>query len=169
MENRTVILQGSSRGDGDTSLIVNHMNIDREFDVLDLRDYTIGHFDYDYKNAGDDFIPLLEKIIEHYKTLVFITPVYWYSMSGRMKLFFDRISDLLHYRKDLGRQLRGKNMAMISVSNANDLKKGFEMPFVESANYLGMHYLGDTHVWVENGEINQEALIILSNFKKVIT
>ena len=43
---------------------------------------------------------------------------------------------------------------MISVSNANDLKSGFEMPFVESASYLGMNYLGDVHLWIENGAIN---------------
>jgi hypothetical protein len=31
------------------------------------------------------------------------------------------------------------------------------MPFVESANYLGMHYLGNIHTWIEN-EIISESL-----------
>lgn len=168
MKNKTVIIQGSSRIYGDTDLIINYLNSNKEFDVIKLVDYNIGHFDYDYKNADDGFIPLIEKIIAQYDTLVLATPVYWYSMSGRMKVFFDRISDLLHYRKDLGKKLRGKNMAMLSVSNANDLKPGFEMPFVESANYLGMHYMGDIHTWVENSFIPNEARALIDRFTKII-
>ena len=68
-------------------------------------------------------------------------------MSGLLKVFFDRLSDLLIKHKELGRQLRGKNMAMLSNSPYNDLKDGFTMPFIESAKYLGMNYIGDTHVW----------------------
>jgi hypothetical protein len=60
-------------------------------------------------------------------------------------------------------------MAMISISNANDLNSGFEMPFIESANYLGMNYLGDIHTWVESGKINQDVLTLIENFKKLIT
>ena len=168
MKKKTVIIHGSSRSDGDTNLVVHHLNAAKEFDIVKLVDLSIGHFDYDHKNSEDDFLPLLENLIANYNTFVFATPVYWYAMSGRMKVFFDRISDLLHYRKDLGRQLRGKNMAMLSVSNANDRKPGFEMPFSASANYLGMHYLGDLHAWVENGEINKEALGSLEDFKELI-
>ncbi|NNC69988.1 MAG: FMN reductase [Flavobacteriaceae bacterium] len=168
MENKTLIIQGSSRSHGDTNLIVDHLIGFSKYDHIKLTDYNISHFDYDHKNHDDDFIPLMEKIIKEYRTLLFITPVYWYSMSGRMKVFFDRISDLLHYRKDLGRQLRGKNMAMISVSNANDLISGFNRPFIESANYLGMNYLGDVHAWVENGKINQGAFSSIDDFNRLI-
>ncbi|MEZ4804274.1 MAG: NAD(P)H-dependent oxidoreductase [Bacteroidia bacterium] len=72
-------------------------------------------------------------------------PVYWYAMSGIMKVFFDRLSDLLTIEKDLGRQLRGKNMAVVSVSNGNNLGDAFWLPFKSTAEYLGMHYIGDLH------------------------
>ncbi|MCP4458779.1 MAG: NAD(P)H-dependent oxidoreductase [Cytophagales bacterium] len=36
------------------------------------------------------------------------TPVYWYSMSGIMKVFLDRIYDVLTIEKELGRKLHGK-------------------------------------------------------------
>ena len=62
----------------------------------------------------------METIIQKYDTIIFATPVYWYSMSGTLKTFFDRLSDLLHYKKELGRQMRGKKMAMISNSGEND-------------------------------------------------
>ena len=151
--NRTVIIQGSSRSNGDTGKIVNYISEKYGIAVIDLNTKTIGQYDYEYKNANDDFIDVMTRVIQNYDTIIFATPVYWYTMSGIMKAFFDRISDIIRVEKDLGRQLRGKNMAMISTSNSNDLVKGFNMPFVESANYLGMNYLGDIHTWVEDDTI----------------
>ena len=145
--NKKVIIQGSSKSNGNTNTVINYLNKNNDFDIIDLKTKKIGAFEYDFSNANDDFIPLMEMIIEKYDTIIFATPVYWYAMSGVLKTFFDRMSDLLHYKKELGRKLRGKNMAMISNSSANDLKNGFEMPFIESANYLGMNYLGTTHAW----------------------
>jgi len=147
---KTVIIQGSSRSNGNTNKIINQINSDNQFDIIDLFTKKISHFDYEFNNANDDFIPLVKNIIDKYDTIVFATPVYWYSMSGVLKVFFDRLSDLLFVEKELGRQLRGKKMAMISNNNFDDIKDGFSMPFIESANYLGMNYLGDIHTWLEN-------------------
>lgn len=163
--NTTVIIQGSSKSNGDTNTILNYLNTSNQFDIIDLNTKNIGHFDYDFKNANDDFLQQMEEIIEKYDTIIFATPVYWYSMSGILKVFFDRISDLLKTEKDIGRKLRGKSMAMISCSNANDLKEGFSMPFIETANYLGMSYLGDIHAWVENGKISEEVKEIINTFR----
>ena len=161
---KTVIIQGSSRSSGNTNKIVNYIQSNIGFDVIDLYTKDIGHFDYEFKNANDDFIGLMTDVISKYDTIIFATPVYWYSMSGIMKVFFDRISDLLKTHKDLGRQLRGKNMSMISCSDYNGLATGFNMPFVESAKYLGMNYLGDIHTWVENNEVPLKVQTIIDNF-----
>ena len=58
---------------------------------------------------------------------------------------------------------------MISCSNSNDLKDGFTMPFFESANYLGMHYLGDIHTWVENGNIPDEVKKSIDRFRETVS
>lgn len=168
--NKTVILQASSKSYGNTFKVVNYLNHDNSFDVIDLKTKNMGVFEYDFSNANDDFIPLMEEIICKYDTLVFATPVYWYTMSATLKIFFDRLSDLLHYKKDLGRQLRGKNMALISNSAENDLRDGFDMPFTESAKYLGMNHLGSTHAWfTKNGnEIHPEAKLKIDAFKKLL-
>ena len=160
----SVIIQGSSRSYGDTSKVVNYLAKKNSSDIIDLNTKTIGHYDYEYKNADDDFIDLMTEIIDNYDTIIFATPVYWYTMSGIMKAFFDRISDLIRIHKDLGRQLRGKNMAMVSTSNSDDLIQGFNMPFVESARYLGMTYLGDIHTWVEDDVIPEEVKSIIKDF-----
>lgn len=166
--NKTIIIQGSSRSNGDTNTIINYLNLDRTFDVVDLKSKEIGHFDYEFKNSNDDFIPLMEEIIEKYDTIIFTTPVYWYAMSGILKVFFDRISDLLKTHKDLGRKLRGKNMALISCSNSNTVIRGFNTPFKESANYLGMNYLGDIHTWVNPDHIPLQVKSKIDIFKSDI-
>lgn len=169
--NKTIIIQASSKSTGNTNKVINYLNNNKSFDFVDLKKKNIGVFEYDFTNADDDFIPLMEDLIHKYDTLIFATPVYWYSMSATLKIFFDRLSDLLHYKKDLGRQLRGKNMAMISNSGDNDLRNGFEMPFIESAKYLGMNYLGSTHAWfTEDGnDIHPEAIPQIDSFRKILT
>ena len=142
---KKVMIVGSSRNDGDTSKLTNELIKETCWDLINLNDYDFSYYDYKHENRNDDYLTLMRKVIDNYDTLIFVTPVYWYSMSGIMKVFFDRITDLLEIEKDLGRQLRGKNMAAISCSIGNNLSDSFWLPFSETAKYLGMNYLGHTH------------------------
>lgn len=152
--NRTLILIGSARRDGNTARVANHLAEDLTADTVNLLDLRIGPFRYDQQYpAEDDFLTFVEARLLHYDTLVFASPVYWYSMSGGMKIFFDRISDLLKSRKDLGRRLRGKTLAVLSCANDAEINPGFYEPFRLSAAYLGMHYGPEWHGWVEAGRV----------------
>jgi multimeric flavodoxin WrbA len=142
---KTVILVGSSRNDGDTKTLTNQLVQKSNWDLIDLNDYDFSYFDYDHKNREDDYIKLMQKILNTYDTFIFATPVYWYSMSGIMKVFLDRLTDLLIIEKELGKKLRGKNMAVISSSNGGNLGDAFWLPFTATANYLEMEYLGNIH------------------------
>ena len=144
---KKVIILGSSRNNGETKKVVSELIRISDWDLIELTDYNISHFDYEHSNRNDDYIDLLKRITADYDVLIFATPVYWYSMSGRMKVFFDRITDLLRIEKDIGRQLRNKYMAVISCSNGNNLEDNFWLPFKKSAEYLGMHYLTDLHTY----------------------
>ena len=168
MKTKAIIIQGSSNSFGDTYRIVSYLSEITGFEIVDLKTKNIGQFDYDFKNRNDDFLPLIRDIAEKYDLLIFATPVYWYTMSGIMKKFFDRISDCLKVEKDTGRKLRGKQMAVLSSASDNELKQGFHMPFIESAKYLGMEYIGDVHTWVENDEIPNEVKVRIDNFIKQI-
>jgi len=155
MSAKGVIILGSSRSQGNTHSIVAELQQLTNFDLIDLKKYKINHFEYDLKN-DDDFNALFKQLTASYEIFVFATPVYWYTMSGVMKVFFDRISDFLLEEKDIGRRLRGTKMGVVSCGSDQELKEGFEMPFVESANYLGMEYVGHIHTWMETKKITQK-------------
>jgi multimeric flavodoxin WrbA len=137
-------------------IVVDKLNSLTGFDIIDLDDFNITYNDYEHKNESDDYLELMKKLIGSYDTFIFATPVYWYSMSGIMKVFFDRITDLLDIEKDLGRKLRNKNMAVITCSIGSHLGEIFWLPFSETAKYLGMNYVGNIHTLA--GDINQDEL-----------
>ncbi len=145
MNSKKVIIVGSSRKIGNTSKIIDAIADQYDIDVIDLNNYTFSYYDYESRNRSDDFLPLIKSIIEKYETFIFATPVYWYSMSGIMKVFFDRFSDLLRIEKETGRQLRGKSVAVISNSHDDEMEEVFYIPFQKTAEYLGMNYLGNKH------------------------
>ena len=170
MKNNTVVILGTSRPFGNTRKVLDELLlIKTDIDVIDLNDYNIGYFDYEFKNKDDDFFKLMDKVIT-YGTIIFASPVYWYTMSAQLKTFFDRMSDLLFEgRKELGRQLRGKSMAVISCGSDDAISDAFKLPFSESSNYLGMLYKGHVHTWVgQNSIISDEVKNSLKLFVEKI-
>lgn len=145
MTGQTLIILGSARSDGYTAQMANRISARLGANVIDLKEYQIAHYDYEHNYENDDFFDLIRNTVIKADTLVLATPVYWYSMSGRMKVFLDRFTDLLKIEKDLGRQLRGKSMAVFTTSNSDNLGENFWHPFVHTANYLGMKYLANAH------------------------
>ena len=142
---KKLIILGSARSDGETKKLVTKLATQTGWDVIDLNNYNISNYDYDHNNRNDDFLPLMRNILPKYDTLILATPVYWYAMSGIMKTFFDRLTDLLTIEKDLGRTLRGKKMAVITSSAEGNLGNDFWIPFKASADYLGMPYIANSH------------------------
>jgi len=163
-----VIIQGSSRSDGNTARVAAELARMAGFEVIHLCEKEIGHFIYERRNHSDEFVPTIKMIIGEFETLVFATPVYWYSMSGLMKNFVDRFTDLLRTEKELGRRLRGKKMAMLSCGSEEDLPSYFEGPFEDTAGYLGMVYLGSTHTWVGDEKIPKIVTERLTSFAEVL-
>ena len=166
MEKKKVLyILGSSRSNGNTFKAVNYLRSKLEGDFIDLNDFSIAYYDYEYKNVEDDFIPLIKRIVRDYDTIIFASPIYWYTMSAIMKTFFDRISDCIRTEKDTGRKLRGMQMAALSCSSVKEPTDSFFVPFKLSADYLGMEYLGDVHTWMfDDVNIDKEVLEALDKF-----
>jgi len=153
---KIAIVLGSSRGDGHTRQLCNYLLESVDAHLIDLNTKSIGHFDYNFENKNDDFLPTITELINNYDLLIFATPVYWYSMSGTLKDFFDRITDLLKNHKNLARKLKGISMAVLSCSSGEDLDDSFALPFIKSAEYLDMKFISHCHGWIENNEIPEE-------------
>ncbi|UKJ08754.1 flavodoxin family protein [Solitalea lacus] len=167
---KKLIILGSSRKNGNTQKAVDILNSLSGFDILDLGDFNISQYDYEHKNNKDDYLKLMHRIIDNYDTLVFATPVYWYSMSGVMKVFFDRFTDLLDNEKELGRKLRNKNMAVLSSSIGDHLGENFWLPFIETAKYLGMNYIGNVHTITDQDPTEELMKFVdLINKKSIVT
>jgi len=137
-----IILFGSSRSDGDTRLAIDMAlkNICNTIPVLDLSAYKIKEFSYEY-NQDDDFQDIIQTILK-YDTIILATPIYWYSVSAKMKCFIDRLSDLLVRDNVSAEALKNKKLAVIaSYKNHPEGMRGFEKPLMNTANYLEMIYL----------------------------
>ena len=130
---------GSSRSDGNTRRILDAVLDGRAVELLDLSQYPLTPYDYEHRNASDFFFAFATRMSKA-EVLIFATPVYWYSMSAQLKIFFDRLSDLITIHKDLGRSLVGRQVFAVTSSPAPDLPPGFEVPFQLTAEYLGMRW-----------------------------
>ncbi|SMD38951.1 NADPH-dependent FMN reductase [Reichenbachiella faecimaris] len=167
-EMRILSLIGSSHQNGNTSLVTKRFAEISGSHVVDLGQKDISYYDYGHKNFEDDFLPLIKDFLQNYDTLVLVTPIYWYTMSAEVKTFLDRISDLLTIEKDLGRQLRGKSMALISQTEGDFYHEWFAEPIRLTAKYLGMEFKGHVHVSIEKKGISKSYKKKLEAFAKLL-
>jgi multimeric flavodoxin WrbA len=138
---QSVVILGTSRRDGNTRIAVERIVAGRAVEIVDLSRVEFSAYDYTHQNAQDGFIPLIESLAKK-QLWILATPVYWYTMSAQLKVFLDRLSDLITIRKDLGRLLRGKSLAVVTSGTDASLPQGFESPFSLTCEYLGMKYVG---------------------------
>lgn len=138
-----IIINGSHQLNGNTSRLIQQLFPNTS--SLNLLDYNIEIYNYNETYSDcDQFISIIEEIIQ-YEEIIFATPVYWYAMSSLMKIFFDRITDLLHSNNQLGYQLKNKNIQVVTSSNGNHLDEIFFEPFKETCKYLEMHFIKGSH------------------------
>ena len=168
IRNKIAILIGSSNNDGNTMALVNKIAQATNVTIYNLNNYQISPFDYEHQNINDDFIGLVKELIQ-YDQIIFASPVYWYTMSAQMKVFFDRLSDLLHVKKELGRQLRGKATAIISTGASPQPERSFEEVFTNSFDYLAMNYKGMLYCFCEQSFKLEEHKDYIDKHIQIIT
>ena len=153
MAGQVLVISGSARPKGYTAEIVENMRfrlILGPDQVIDLLSCGLEPFRYDSKPSADSFASIVDRIA-HHRHVIFVTPVYWYAMSGLMKTFFDRLTDLLlipEY-KALGRSLAGRDVWLIANGTDEALPDGFCEPFARTAHYFGMHWRREFYVQID--------------------
>jgi multimeric flavodoxin WrbA len=148
----TIALFASSRRNGNTGQLMDRVANELRIEVVDLAKKDISAFDYDHKNRHDDFEHLIDQVLE-FEQIIFASPVYWYSVCPPMKLFLDRISDLLELPDLLakGRRLRGKGVFVLCTSIEEQPDPPFVSAWQETCKYLGMNYHGLLHANCRDG------------------
>jgi multimeric flavodoxin WrbA len=142
----TIALFASSRRNGNTGRFMDRIASELSIEVVDLASLRMTAYDYDHLNRHDDFEPLMERVLCH-EQIIFATPIYWYGVSPAMKVFLDRLSDLLELPDLLaaGRRLRGKDAYVVCTSVCDAPSPAFMGAFRETFDYLGMSFGGMAH------------------------
>ena len=160
------VILGTSKSDGNTRKLVESFVEQSDAQLFDLSEFNISFYDYEHENSSDDFLPIIHELIS-FDHLVFATPVYWYSMSAQLKVFFERLSDLLTIEKDLGRKLKGKSISVLSTGYNIELSTCFIQPFELTANYMQLEFKGCEYLAIQEesdlGKIYKSAAQAIEN------
>jgi len=152
-----IAILGSSNSQGNTRILCHECIQAAGAELIDLNCFSISPWDYDGQNSGDDFALIANKLVLS-SDIIFCTPVYWYSMSAQMKVFFDRLSDLITRRKSVGRALAGRRTWLIASGTDPELPEGFEIPFQRTSEYFDMDYCGAFYGQAANDRFHQDTL-----------
>jgi multimeric flavodoxin WrbA len=147
-----IALLGSSRRHGNTGQLVDDVATQLDIEVVDLGQLRLSPYDYEHRNRGDDFEPLMKRVLECDHIIVG-SPVYWYSVSPPVKVFLDRITDYLDIPEllDDGRRLRGKTGHIVCTSIYDSAPQSFVGALTATFEYLGMQVGGMLHANCSDG------------------
>jgi multimeric flavodoxin WrbA len=142
----TIALFASSRRHGNTGRLIDRLSADLPIEVIDLADRNLSAYDYEHRNRGDEFEALIGRVLE-FDQVIFASPVYWYAVSPPMKVFIDRLSDLLDLEelREQGRRLRGKTAFVACTSVCEEAAPSFVAALCDTFSYLGMRFGGLLH------------------------
>lgn len=148
-----LLILGSPRAGGNTAAAAECLRAELRLpseQVVDLRFCKIEPFHYGAELRRDDFHRVIGRILGHHQ-LVFATPVYWYAMSGLMKTFFDRLTDLLldAEARTLGRRLAERSVWQLATGTDETLPNGFTVPFEKTASYFDMRWKAASYVHID--------------------
>lgn len=163
---KIAVVLGTSKSDGNTKNLCDAFAEISDAVVFDLANFNISFYDYSHENQPDDFLPLISELAS-FDHIVFASPVYWYSMSAQMKVFFDRLSDLLTIEKELGRKLKGKSCSVLSTGFNDECPSCFVEPFKLTANYMHLEFKGCTYIAIQTendrGKVSKAASQAIEN------
>ncbi|MCI5043495.1 MAG: NAD(P)H-dependent oxidoreductase [Aquisalinus sp.] len=161
-EERILFLLGTSSQQGNTHALVEAV---REYlpasNLLDLGTLSIAPYDYNHRHEADDF-QHVAAAMDKAQVIIFVTPVYWYSMSAQLKLTFDRLTDLTETGKAIGKRLAGKTA--FTLINGDPLPEGFLVPFSGTADYFNMIWGGNLNLAITDRQIREDQQSPIKNF-----
>ncbi|MCF6409751.1 flavodoxin family protein [Pseudalkalibacillus salsuginis] len=135
------IIYGSTRKNGNTELLAEHVIRDLPAKKIFLKDFHIKdivdqrHEPQGFTKVEDDYDRIIESVMGS-DILIFATPLYWYGMSSVMKTFIDRWSQTIRDEEfPRFKELMGKKKAYLLVVGGDEPRiKG--LPLVDQFKYI---------------------------------
>lgn len=109
---KILFMNASPNKDGATNKIAEELLKGKDFDTMQMSDYNVSQYGAVREN---DQIKEMLNIIKDYDTLVIGTPVYFYTVSGILKTFIDRL-----YLLDEADVLKGKDVYFFAQGYSPD-------------------------------------------------
>ncbi|WP_027410438.1 flavodoxin family protein [Anoxybacteroides tepidamans] len=145
-----LVLNGSSRENGNTEQLINVLLEGVAHTRIDLRNFSIRpivdkrHTPGGFTEVADDYDQIIELVRQH-DVLIFATPIYWYGMTGQMKLFVDRWSQSLRDPRFSFKEEMKAKKAFVAICGGDDpYIKG--LPLIQQFQYIfqfvGLEYMG---------------------------
>lgn len=145
------VLYGSSRANGNTELLTEHVIKDLHVKKLFLKDYLIKdiidqrHEENGFDPVDDDYDKVIDSVLES-DIIIFATPIYWYGMSGIMKSFVDRWSQTVRDTRypEFKSKMAKKTAYVIAVGGDEPKTKGLPLihQFSYICNFIGLDFQG---------------------------
>lgn len=147
---KILALYGSSRPQGNSEKLAETAFEGLEITHVYLRDRNIQpivdqrHEEGGFQPVNDDYDVTVEQVLEH-DILIFVTPLYWYGMSGIMKNFVDRWSQSLRDTRYRFKEEMGKKKAFVIVTGGDNPRMK-ALPLIQQFQYIfdfmGMEFAG---------------------------
>lgn len=142
---KVLVLEGSSRPNGNTEALTNVLMNGIERTTIFLREKNIlpivdkRHDEDGFSIVNDDHDALMKAVFSH-DILVFSTPIYWYSMSGIMKNFVDRWSQTARdERFQMKEEMKRKGAYVVICGGDQPRIKG--LPLIQQFQHT-FHFVG---------------------------
>jgi len=139
-EMKIVTFIGSSRNGGNSELLTDFMMKDITHKKLYIKDLLISpiddlrHTKNGFEEVKDDYDKVIKEL-ENSDIAVFVTPIYWYSMSGVMKNMIDRLSHAIRDNRYPNIKERLKKIQTIVVVVGGDKPRIKGLPLIQQFQY----------------------------------
>lgn len=133
-------IYGSSRENGNSEKLASYVLKDINHTAFHLRKMTIKpimdqrHDQHGFQPVEDDFDRMIEAFLNA-DAVVFVTPLYWYGMSGSMKDFFDRWSQALRDERFSFKENAKDKKAYVVIAGG-DSPKLKALPLIQQFQYI---------------------------------
>lgn len=133
---KILFMNASPNKDGNTNKIGESLLKNKDYDKLQMSDYEVSQYGMvkDYDQIKD-----ILNIIKDYNTIVIGTPVYFYTVSGILKTFIDRL-----YLLEESKVLEGKDVYFFAQGYSPDEEtvKTIHHLMNKASNVIGINLKG---------------------------